>query len=83
MTSEINRMSFEPTRNSVDCSMSLDKKIIGYKTQTISEAIYEEEEELFKKMTTETCYEPTNTNPNRIYILVNICLKLYNRNNFF
>ena len=38
MASEISRMSFESTRHSVDRSMSLDRKVIGYKTRTISEA---------------------------------------------
>jgi len=43
MTSEIDRMSFESARHSVDRSMSLDRKVIGYKTRTISEPIYEDE----------------------------------------
>jgi len=47
MASEISRMSFEPTRHSVDRSMSLDRKVIGYKSRTISEPIYEDE--LLKK----------------------------------
>ena len=43
MASEMSTMSFEPARHSVDRSMSLDRKFIGYKTRTISEPIYEEE----------------------------------------
>jgi len=41
MASEMSKMSFEPTRHSVDQSMSLDKKVIRYKTRTISELIYD------------------------------------------
>jgi len=77
MTSEMSRMSFEPARHSVGRSMSLDRKIIGYKTSTVSEPIYEDE--LVKNMTMEICYEVTNTNPNSIYIPINICLEGYNR----
>ena len=47
MASEMSTMSFEPTRHSVDRSMSLVKNIIGYKTRTISEPI--NEDELVKK----------------------------------
>jgi len=54
-------MSFEPARYIIDRSMSLDRKVIGYKTRTISEPIYEEE--LVKNLTIEICYEATNTNP--------------------
>ena len=49
MTSEISRMSFEATRPIVDRLTSLDRKVIGYKTRTISELIYEDE--LVKNMT--------------------------------
>jgi len=35
-------MSFEPARHSVDQSMSLDGKDIGYQTRTFSEPIYED-----------------------------------------
>ena len=48
MTSEMSRMSFEPARHGVDRSMSLDRKVIGCKTRTISEPIYEDE--LLKKI---------------------------------
>jgi len=43
MTSEMSRMSFKAARPSVDQTMSLDRKVIGYKTRTISEPIYEDE----------------------------------------
>ena len=43
MTSEMSRMSFEPARNTVDCTMSLDRKIIGYITTIVSEPIYKDE----------------------------------------
>lgn len=72
MTSEISRMSFKPASHSVDRSMNLDRKVIGYKTKTVSESIYEDE--LVKNMTMEICYEVTNTNSNSIYILINVCL---------
>jgi len=57
MTSEMSRMSFEPARHSVDRSTSLDRKVIGYKTRTISEPIYEDE--LLKNLTMKICYEAT------------------------
>ena len=76
MTSEMSRMSFEPARRSVDRSMSLDRKVIGYKTRTISEPIYEDE--LLKNLNMEICYEATKTNPNSIYIPIKICLEGYN-----
>ena len=47
MASEMSRMNFKPTGCSVDRSMSVDRKVIGYKTRTISEPIYEDE--LLKK----------------------------------
>ena len=78
MASEMSRMSFEPARHSVDCSMSLDRKVIGYKTRTISEPIYEDE--LLKNLTMEIWYEATKTNPNSIYIPIKICLEGYNPN---
>ena len=77
MASEISRMSFEPTRHSVDRSMSLDRKVIGYKSRTISEPI--DEDELLKNLTMERCYEATNTNLNSIYIPIKICLEGYNQ----
>jgi len=58
MSSEMSRMSFETVRPGVNRSMSLERKIIGYKTRTISEPIYEDE--LVKNMTIEICYEVTN-----------------------
>jgi len=70
-------MSFEFARLSVDQSMSLDRKIIGYKTRIVSEPIYEDE--LVKNMTMEICYEATNTNPNSIYIPIKVCLEGYNK----
>jgi len=76
MASEMSRISFEPTRYSVDRTMSLDRKVIGYKTRTISEPIYEDE--LLKNLTMEICCEATNTNPNSIYIPIKICLEWYN-----
>jgi len=76
MASEMSRMSFESVRHSVDRSMSLDRKVIGYKTRTISEPIYEDE--LLKNLTIEICYEATNTNPNSIYIPIKICFEGYN-----
>ena len=71
MASEMSRMSFEPARHSVD------RKVIGYKTRTISEPIYEDE--LLKNLTMEICYEATKTNPNSIYIPIKICLEGYNQ----
>jgi len=71
------RMSFECARHTVDRSMSLDKKVIGYKTRTISELIYEDE--LLKNLTMQICYEATNTNPNSIDITIKICLEGYNQ----
>jgi len=41
--------------------MSLDRKVIGYKTRTAIEPIYQYE--LVKNMTVEICDEVTNTNP--------------------
>jgi len=77
MASEMSRMSFEPTRHSVKRSMSLDRKVIGYKARTISEPIYEDEP--LKNLTMEICYETTNTNPNSIYIPIKIYLEGYNQ----
>ena len=45
--------------------------------RTISKPIYEDE--LVKNMTLEIWYDVTNTNPNSIYIPINICLEGYNR----
>ena len=70
IASEMSRMSFEPARHSVDRSMSLDRKVIGYKTRTISKPVYEDE--LLKNLTIEICYEATNTNPNSINIQKNM-----------
>ena len=77
MTREMSRMSFEAARPSLDRLTSLDRKVIGYKTKTVSESIYEDE--LVKNMTMEICYEVTNTNPNSIYIPIKICLEGYNK----
>jgi len=48
-------MSFEFTRPSVDRLISLDRKVIGYKTRTASEPICDDE--LVKNMTMEICSE--------------------------
>ena len=77
MTSEMSRMSFEAARPSVDQIMSLDRKVIGYKTRIVSEPIYEDE--LVKNMIMEIYYEATNTNPNSIYIIIKVCLEGYNK----
>ena len=77
MTSEMSRMNFESTRPSVDRSMNLDRKVIGHWTKTVSEPIYEDE--LVKNTIIEICYKVTNTNPNSIYIAINICSKGYNK----
>ena len=53
--------------------MSLDRKVIGYETKTISKSIYEDE--LDKNMTMEIHHEATNTNPNSIYIPIKVCLE--------
>ena len=79
MTSEMSRMSFEVARPSLDRS-SLDRKVIGYKTRTVSEQIYEDE--LVKNMTMEICYEATNTNLNSIYIPITVCLEEYDKYKF-
>ena len=76
-TDEMSRMSFEAARNSVDRSMSLDRKVNGYKTRTITEPIYEDK--LLKNLAVEICYEAPNTNPNTIYIPIKICLEGYNQ----
>jgi len=77
MASEMSRISFEPTRHSVDRSMSLDRKVIRYKTRIISEPIYEDE--LLKSSTMKICNEATNINHNSIYIPIKICLEGYNQ----
>ena len=77
MTSKMSRMSFEFTRPIVGRSLSLDRKVIGYKTRTVSEPIYEDE--LVKNMTIEISYEATNTNPNSIYIPIKVRLEGYNK----
>ena len=70
MTSEMSRMSFKLARHSVDKSISLDRKVIGYKIKIVSEPIYADE--LVKTMTMEICYEVTYTNLNSIYIPINV-----------
>ena len=77
MISEMSRMSFEAVRLNIEQLMSLDRKVIGYKTRTVSEPIYEDE--LVKNMTMEIYYEVTNTNLNGIYIPINVCLNGYNK----
>ena len=64
-SSEMSRMSFEPIRHSVDLSLSLDRRVIGYKTRTASEPIYEDK--LVKNITMEIWYETTNANPMHLY----------------
>ena len=76
MTTEMSRMSFEPTRYSEDRSVSLDRKVIAYKTRTLSEPIYEDE---LKTLTIKICHEATNTNSNSIYIPIKIFLEGYNK----
>jgi len=77
MTREISRMCFESARPNIDRSIGLERKVIGYKTRTFSESIYEDE--LVINMTIEICYEATNTNPNSIYISIKVCLEEYNK----
>ena len=55
LTSEMSRINFETTRPSLDQLTSLDRKVIGYKTRTVSEPIYEDK--LVKHMTMEICHE--------------------------
>jgi len=76
IASEMGRMNFESARHSVDRSMSVDRKVIGYKTRTINEPIYEDE--LLKNLTMEISYKATKMNPNSIYIPIKICLEGYN-----
>ena len=76
LASEMSRMSFEVASLSVDRIMSLKRKVIGYKTRTVSEPIYEDE--LIENITMKIYYEATNTNPNSIYIPITICLEGYN-----
>ena len=73
LTSEIRRMSVEPAKHKLDQNMSLDRKIIWYKTRIVGETIYENK--LVKKLTMEMCYGATRTNRNSIYILINIHLE--------
>ena len=73
----MSRISFDAARPSADQIMSLDRKVIGNKTRTVSEPIYEDG--LVKNMSMEMCYEVTNTNPNSIYIPINVCLEGYNK----
>ena len=77
MTNEMSRMSFETARPGIDRIMSLDRKVIGYKTRIVSEAIYEDE--LLKSMIMKICYEVTNTNLNIIYNPINVYLEGYNK----
>ena len=73
----MSRMSYEPTRRSVDQSMCLDRKVMGYKIRIVNDSIYEDE--LVKNMTMKICYEATNTNPNSIYIPIKVSLEGYNK----
>ena len=77
MTSGISIMSLEPTRHSIDRSMSLDGKVIGCKTRIVSEQTYEDK--FIKNITMEKCYQVTSTNPSGTYIPINIYLEGYNR----
>ena len=70
MTSEMSITSLESTRASADRGMSLERKVIGYKTRAISEPIYEDK--LVKSMTMEIYYEITNTNLNIVYIPIKV-----------
>jgi len=65
ITTKMSIMKFELARHNVDRSKSWVRMIIGYKTRTVSEPIYENE--LVKNMTMEICYEVTKTNSNSIY----------------
>jgi len=49
ITGEMSRMSFEAVRPNLDRLISLKRKVIGYKSRTVSEPIYEDE--LVKNMT--------------------------------
>jgi len=73
MTSEIRRMSVEPAKHKLDQNMSLDRKIIWYKTRIVGETIYENK--LVKNLTMEMCYGATRIIRNSIYILINIRLE--------
>ena len=77
MTSEMSRMSFGSARHSAGQSMSLDRKVVGYKTRTVSEPIYDIES--IKNMTTEICNKVANINPDSICIPINVCLEGYNK----
>ena len=68
-------MSFEHARRSVNQSISLDRKIIGYKARNGREPICEE----VKNITMEIYEEDTNTNSNGIHTLINVCLERYNK----
>ena len=76
MASEMSR-SLEAARPSLYRLTSLDRKVIGYKTRTLSKPIYEDE--LVKNITMKISYEATNTNPNSIYIPIKVCLEGYNK----
>jgi len=53
-------------RHSINRSISLDRKVIGYKLgQLVSQYM---KINYLKTLTMEICYEATNTNPNSIYI---------------
>ena len=73
----MSRMSLEAARPSIDRIRSQERKVIEYKTRTVSEPIYEDG--LVKNMTMEICYEATNVNLNSIYIPIKVCLEGYNK----
>jgi len=77
MTNKMSRISFERVRHSVDQSISLDRKVIRYKTRTVSESIYKDA--LVKNLTMEIYYEANNTNPNSIYIPIKVCSEGYDK----
>ena len=77
MTSEMSKMSLKSIRHSVDRSMSLGRKVMGYRMRTVSGLIYEDR--LVKNMIMEIYYEVTNANPKGIYVIIYVCLERYNR----
>ena len=59
MDTEMSRMCFEAVRPILDLLTSLEIKVIGYKTRTVSEPNYEDR--LVKNMTMKISYEPIQT----------------------
>ncbi|XP_021721370.1 uncharacterized protein LOC110688928 [Chenopodium quinoa] len=62
-----------------DPNNPIDKrKVIGYKTKTVSEPVYEDE----VNMQMEASNEISSTNPNIIYIPIDACIEDYNKYKF-